>query len=58
MTSDRPYRKALSIEEALDEIVRNRSTQFDPEMVDALLGVHQHGRLKTSSPANPISHEE
>jgi putative nucleotidyltransferase with HDIG domain len=45
MTSDRPYRDALSIEEALAEIVRNRGTQFDPEMVDALIGVHKRGRL-------------
>ena len=58
MTSDRPYRKALSIEEALDEIVHNRGTQFDPEMVDALLGVHQRGRLKTYSPANSTPREE
>jgi HD-GYP domain-containing protein (c-di-GMP phosphodiesterase class II) len=58
MTSDRPYRKALSEEEALDEIVRNRGTQFDPEMVDALLGVQQRGRLKTLSPANLTPREE
>jgi HD-GYP domain-containing protein (c-di-GMP phosphodiesterase class II) len=49
MTSDRPYRKAMRNADALDEIVRNRGTQFDPEMVDALLGVHQHGCLETPS---------
>ena len=46
MTSDRPYRKALSDEEALAEIVRQRGAQFDPEIVDALIRAHQHGRLK------------
>ncbi|MDI6687911.1 MAG: HD domain-containing protein [Desulfobacterales bacterium] len=35
MTSDRPYRKALKSEDALKEILRNRGTQFDPEVVRA-----------------------
>ncbi|MDD3113624.1 MAG: HD domain-containing phosphohydrolase [Candidatus Izemoplasmatales bacterium] len=32
MTSDRPYRKALSKEEALAEIIRCSGTQFDPSI--------------------------
>ena len=32
MTSDRPYRKALSIERAVLEIIKNSGTQFDPEI--------------------------
>lgn len=39
MTSDRPYRRARTIEQAVEEIVRNRGTQFDPDIVDALLRV-------------------
>lgn len=39
MTSDRPYRKGLSQEVAIAEIVRHRATQFDPDIVDALLRV-------------------
>jgi hypothetical protein len=39
MTSDRPYRKALSFEEALAEIERQRGHQFDPAIVDTLLSV-------------------
>jgi hypothetical protein len=37
MTSDRPYRRALSYSEALDEIARCSGTQFDPEVVATLL---------------------
>jgi HD-GYP domain-containing protein (c-di-GMP phosphodiesterase class II) len=35
MTSDRPYRKALSAREAYAEIARNRGTQFCEKVVDA-----------------------
>ncbi|MDQ7843073.1 MAG: HD-GYP domain-containing protein [Armatimonadota bacterium] len=34
MTSDRPYRSALSPEEALAELSRMRGVQFDPQIVD------------------------
>jgi len=35
MTTDRPYRQALLPEEAIDEILRFRGTQFSPELTDA-----------------------
>lgn len=35
MTSDRPYRQALSTQAALDELKNNVSTQFDPRVVEA-----------------------
>ena len=37
MTSDRPYRKALSDEQAAAELKRCAGTQFDPVCVDAFL---------------------
>lgn len=37
MTSDRPYRKALTLERALDEIHAGAGTQFDPDCVRAFL---------------------
>ncbi len=37
MTSERPYRKAMSAEVALAELERCRGTQFDPQVVDAFL---------------------
>jgi ribonuclease P protein subunit RPR2 len=35
MTSDRPYRKALTWESAVDEIAEQRGRHFDPDVVDA-----------------------
>lgn len=37
MTSDRPYRKALPFENMIQEIMRCRGSQFDPEIVDEFL---------------------
>lgn len=37
MTSDRPYRKGLSIEIAKKEIEENKGTQFDPKCADVFL---------------------
>ena len=35
MTTERPYREALSSEEAIDEILQSRGTQFSPDLADA-----------------------
>ncbi|MBW2618912.1 MAG: HD domain-containing protein, partial [Deltaproteobacteria bacterium] len=48
MTSDRPYRKALPVEEVLSELEREAGKQFDPQLVSVFteqvrtqqLGVH------------------
>jgi len=37
MTTDRPYRKAFSLKEAVKEIKRNRKRQFSPLVVDSFL---------------------
>lgn len=39
MTSDRPYRAALSVEVAREEIRRCSGKQFDPQVVGAFLGI-------------------
>jgi len=37
MTSDRPYRKGMSMEVALKELERCKGSQFDPKIVDVLI---------------------
>jgi putative two-component system response regulator len=39
MTSERPYRAAMSTKEALDEIKRGTGTQFDPDIIAAFLKI-------------------
>ena len=45
LTSDRPYRKAMSPFEAKDIIVKGSATDFDPQVVDAFLAAFQFGQL-------------
>jgi HD-GYP domain-containing protein (c-di-GMP phosphodiesterase class II) len=45
MTTDRPYRSALSVDEALAEVERNAGSQFDPRVVVALAEVVRAGDL-------------
>ncbi len=39
MTSARPYRKAFTFEEAVEELRKNAGRQFDPRIVDAFLEI-------------------
>jgi HD-GYP domain-containing protein (c-di-GMP phosphodiesterase class II) len=50
MTTDRPYRGAMSREDALAELVANTGTQFDPKVVAALTKVvHQGAPLPSTT---------
>ncbi|WP_409227949.1 HD-GYP domain-containing protein [Gudongella sp. SC589] len=42
MTSDRPYRKAMTPEEALSELENNAGTQFHPELVKVFVSIMDH----------------
>jgi putative nucleotidyltransferase with HDIG domain len=46
MTSDRPYSKAMNIEEAVQELIRCKGTQFDPELVEVLLALIAEGGIE------------
>jgi diguanylate cyclase (GGDEF)-like protein len=45
MLAERPYHEPRSIEVAREELRRGRGTQFDPDMVDLFLDMHQAGRV-------------
>ncbi len=54
MTSDRPYRKALSPEEARREIARFSGTQFDARVVDAFLSIPQRELDELGRPTSEL----
>jgi HD-GYP domain-containing protein (c-di-GMP phosphodiesterase class II) len=47
LTSDRPYREALSAEEALEYLNNNRGTHLDNQCVDAIMSAFLKGKIKT-----------
>ena len=46
MTTDRPYRKAMPVDEAVAELRTNSGTQFEPRVVDALVAVVEADRAR------------
>ncbi|NOX88032.1 MAG: HD domain-containing protein [Calditrichaeota bacterium] len=48
MTSERPYRRALSKKEAMEVLVNQAGDQFDPEVVKAFLDVLRHSNKKAT----------
>ncbi|GAG54692.1 unnamed protein product, partial [marine sediment metagenome] len=49
MTHDRHYRKAISEEEAIEEIKRCAGTQFEPKLVDKFIEIINEMSIKTKS---------
>jgi len=45
MTTDRPYRKGLSKDEAAKEIIKQRGRQFSPDIVDAFIELFEEGKI-------------
>ncbi|WP_326909671.1 HD-GYP domain-containing protein [Sedimentibacter sp. MB31-C6] len=48
MTSDRPYRYALSLDDALEQIMSNSGTQFNPDITDNAIIALKETYLKLS----------
>lgn len=46
MTSERAYRAALSIEDAMQELQKNVGTQFDPEIVQTFLKIIKRQKIR------------
>jgi HD-GYP domain-containing protein (c-di-GMP phosphodiesterase class II) len=45
MANHRPYRPALGIEKALDEIRANRGVTYDPDVADACIALFVNNRF-------------
>ena len=54
MITDRPYRKGMPIEHAIEELKRNRSNQFDPDVVDTIVALYEEGNLKPAHLPGPV----
>jgi HD-GYP domain-containing protein (c-di-GMP phosphodiesterase class II) len=54
MTTDRPYRAAMSQETAVEELWANAGSQFDPRVVAALATVIRRGMPLEPSPARAV----
>lgn len=47
LTSDRPYRKAMDVEDVLNRLQQDSGSHFDAKCVQALLGAYIAGEIKT-----------
>jgi putative two-component system response regulator len=50
LTHDRPYKHAWPVDQAVAEITAQRGHQFDPDVVDAFLGLLDRGALPAVGP--------
>ena len=55
MTNDRPYRPAMTMERAQEELRLGAGTQFDPRTVEALLAQLRPAELSTTTAPIPDS---
>jgi diguanylate cyclase (GGDEF)-like protein len=54
MTTDQPYRRALSYSDARDEIARQSGSQFDPLVVEAFLEVPEQEWIEIAEGSTPL----
>lgn len=55
ITQDRPYRRGRSFDQAREEIVRCRGSQFDPDAVDAFLSIPEDELLRIAAIRTRVS---
>ncbi|MFH0778985.1 MAG: HD domain-containing phosphohydrolase [Candidatus Eisenbacteria bacterium] len=56
MTSDRPYRPAMTLRQAVDEVIRCCGTQFDKKVVNCLVRMYEAGQFKVHRDKDDESH--
>jgi putative nucleotidyltransferase with HDIG domain len=49
LTSDRPYRKAMSPFEVRETLIKGKGTEFDPKVVEAFLAAFRKGEMEVPS---------
>jgi response regulator RpfG family c-di-GMP phosphodiesterase len=54
LITERPYKRAWTLEEARDEIAAQRGRHFDPAVVDAFFAVIDRGDYEVTAPAEPV----
>jgi diguanylate cyclase (GGDEF)-like protein/putative nucleotidyltransferase with HDIG domain len=57
MTTDRPYRKGLSVEYAADQIEKNAGTQFDPNLAHIFAQLVRSGEIVVNVESRPAGRE-
>jgi diguanylate cyclase (GGDEF)-like protein/putative nucleotidyltransferase with HDIG domain len=58
MTSARPYRPALSIQEVITELRQGAGLQFDPKLVEVFIDIVESGLPKTAPASQDVSSEQ
>ena len=54
MTSDRPYRRGMTLEVAMDQVRLGAGTHFHPDVAEAVLDAVANGKLKLIPPEVPL----
>ena len=54
MTTDRPYRRALTEEETIKELVSNSGKQFDPQVCSIMIDILQGDKFKIAVTEQPV----
>ncbi|SHF05692.1 PAS domain S-box-containing protein/HDIG domain-containing protein [Thermoanaerobacter uzonensis DSM 18761] len=54
MTSDRSYRKGMNVEEAINELLKYKGTQFHPEVVDTFISLYMNEKHRLEEIKNQV----
>lgn len=46
MVTERPYRRKISVDSAVNELVKNSGTQFDPKVVEAFVDLYREKKFR------------
>jgi HD-GYP domain-containing protein (c-di-GMP phosphodiesterase class II) len=55
MVNDRPYRKAMEVDSAREELFAGRGKQFDPQLIDDFLGTDHRSLMRLAQATESTS---